>query len=242
MFQETLLESSSRLKRHRGWSMVAAFAVESVIVAILVLVPLIATGILPASLSAPPAIISFPVPVVEASAKADGGGSSGGLHAAAQREVVNVSGESQISYGHPGASDDVKDPQPCLNSECMGNPGSGPNLFDHGNGPRPVQGLAREEKKKKSIVVSHMEDGELINRVVPVYPSMAKITGAQGEVKLHAFISPEGRIESLTVVSGNPLLAPAAIDAVRQWRYRPYVLNGQPVEVETWIFVNFHRN
>jgi protein TonB len=87
-----------------------------------------------------------------------------------------------------------------------------------------------------------MEDGELIDKVVPVYPSIARITGAQGEVKLHAIISREGRIESLTVVSGSPLLAPAAIDAVRQWRYRPYVLNGQPVEVDTWITVNFRRN
>jgi protein TonB len=220
-----------------------AFAMESVVAAVLVLVPLFTTGILPAPVSAPPMVLSFPLPTVEAAAKPSGGGSLGGQRTAPEHEVVNMStGDSQISFGHRGTSDDGKDPQPCLNSECMGNPGSGPNLFDHGNGPGPVQGPAREEKKKKSIVVSHMEDGELINRVVPVYPSMAKITGAQGEVKLHAFISPEGRIESLTVVSGNPLLAPAAIDAVRQWRYRPYILNGQPVEVETWIFVNFHRN
>ncbi len=238
MFQETLLESSSVPKSRRGWSMVAAFAIESAIVAILVLVPLIATGMLPASFSAPPAIVSFPMPTVEASAKPSGGGSLGGLRTAPEHEVVNVSsGHSQISSGSQINRKGDDDPSPCPG--CVGNKGSDlGNLLRAGKGTGSVQ----VEKKDKRIVVSHMEDGELINRVVPVYPSMAKITGAQGEVKLHAFISSEGRIESLTVVSGNPLLAPAAIDAVRQWRYRPYVLNGQPVEVETWIFVNFHRN
>lgn len=237
MFQETLLESSSQPKRRRGWSLVAAFAVESVIVAILVLVPLIATGMLPASFSAPPAIISFPVATVEASVKTDAGsGSSGGSRTAARHEVVNnIDGISHIHFGQPTPKDATTDPGPTC-SWCNGkDPDVGP--IGREKTPEPPQ-LRRD----KPVVVSHMEDGELINRVVPVYPSMAKITGAQGEVKLHAFISPEGKIESLTVVSGNPLLAPAAIDAVRQWRYRPYVLNGQPVEVETWIFVNFHRN
>ena len=243
MFQETLLESSSVPKSRRGWSLITAFAMESVLAAVLVLVPLLTTGMLPATGSAPPTVLSFPLPTVEAAAKPSGGGALGGQRTAVQHEVVNMStGESLISVGHRGTYDDAKDPhQPCLNSECIdniSNSGSGPNLFGHGNGAGPVQG----GKKEKRIVVSHMEDGELINRVVPVYPSLAKITGAQGEVKLHAFISPEGRIESLTVVSGSPLLAPAAIEAVRQWRYRPYILNGQPVEVETWILVNFHRN
>lgn len=237
MFQETLLESASVPKSRRGWSLITAFALESVVAAVLVLVPLLTTGMLPATVSAPPTVLSFPLPTVEASAKPSGGGSFGG-HTAERPEVVNVSsGHSQIWPGSQTNRNGVDDPSPCPG--CVGNKGSDlGSLLRAGNGTGSVQ----VEKKDKRIVVSHMEDGELINRVVPVYPSMAKITGAQGEVKLHAFISPEGRIESLTVVSGNPLLAPAAIDAVSQWRYRPYILNGQPVEVETWIFVNFHRN
>lgn len=241
MFQETLLESSSVPKKRRGWSMVAAFAVESVIVAILVLVPLIATGMLPTSFSAPPAIMIFPVPTVEASAKPSGGGSSGGSRSATQHdEVVSVlQGTKHIYIDHTSDSTDDPKVPPC--DFCYGNgTHSGPNIGPGaGDGPGTEQ---PQPKRDKPVVVSHMDDGELINKVFPVYPSIAKITGVQGEVKLHAFISPEGRIESLTVVSGNPLLAPAAIDAVRQWRYRPYVLNGHPVEVETWIFVNFHRN
>jgi len=74
-----------------------------------------------------------------------------------------------------------------------------------------------------------------------VYPRIAVISGVQGEVKLHAIIARNGTIQSLNAVSGHPLLIRAAIDAVGQWRYRPYVLNGEAVEVETIITVNFRR-
>ena len=82
----------------------------------------------------------------------------------------------------------------------------------------------------------------LINRVVPEYPAIANRTGVQGEVKLHAIIARDGTIQSLSVISGHPMLTGAALEAVQQWRYRPYVLNGAPVEVDTYITVTFHRN
>jgi protein TonB len=84
-----------------------------------------------------------------------------------------------------------------------------------------------------------MDPGSLIKRVQPAYPPIAKLTRIQGTVVLQAVISREGTIESLHVLSGHPSLVNAAIDAVQQWRYRPYVLNGTPVEVETQITVNF---
>ena len=74
---------------------------------------------------------------------------------------------------------------------------------------------------------------------MPVYPPIAKATGTQGIVILQAVISKAGTIENLRVVSGPGLLQQAAIDAVKQWRYRPYKLNDQPVEVETTINVVF---
>jgi periplasmic protein TonB len=61
-------------------------------------------------------------------------------------------------------------------------------------------------------------------------------------VRLHAIIARDGTIQSLNVISGHPLLASAALDAVRQWRYRPYLLNGEAVEVETFITVNFRKD
>jgi periplasmic protein TonB len=87
--------------------------------------------------------------------------------------------------------------------------------------------------------ISHMDAGALIRRVQPEYPALARQARVQGQVLLAAVISKEGAIENLRVISGHPMLVRAAINAVKQWRYRPYILNGEPVEVETQIEVNF---
>jgi protein TonB len=87
--------------------------------------------------------------------------------------------------------------------------------------------------------VSRMMEGNLIRRVQPDYPALARQVRVQGTVVLRAMISREGSIENLQVLSGHPMLVRAAVDAVSQWRYRPYVLNGEPVEVETEVTVNF---
>jgi protein TonB len=81
--------------------------------------------------------------------------------------------------------------------------------------------------------------GLLIQKIQPQYPVLAKAARVQGDVVLSAIISKEGNIENLQLVSGHPMLVPAAIETVKQWRYRPYLLNGQPVEVETTITVTF---
>ena len=82
-------------------------------------------------------------------------------------------------------------------------------------------------------------EGSLIYRVQPEYPPLAQQARIQGTVLLHAVIDREGKIENLQVLGGHPLLVKAALKAVQQWRYRPYYLNGQPVEVETEITVHF---
>ena len=79
----------------------------------------------------------------------------------------------------------------------------------------------------------------LISEVQPVYPPLAQQAHVQGLVVLRAVIGKEGRVQSLKLVKGHPLLVNASMDAVKQWRYRPYYLNGRPVEVETTINVNF---
>ena len=76
-------------------------------------------------------------------------------------------------------------------------------------------------------------------KVSPVYPPLARQARIQGVVVLNAVISKTGDVEDVQLVSGHPMLAPAAIEAVKQWKYRPYLLNGEPVEVETQIQVNF---
>jgi protein TonB len=91
----------------------------------------------------------------------------------------------------------------------------------------------------KPLIVSNLGEGSLLRRVQPIYPALAKQARIQGPVELQAIISKTGTIEHLVVVRGHPMLAAAALEAVRQWRYRPYLLNHEPVEVETEITVNF---
>ncbi len=80
----------------------------------------------------------------------------------------------------------------------------------------------------------------IAQRIEPSYPKLAPAAPIQGQVALSAIISKTGDLQDLVPISGRRLLAPAAIEAVKQWRYRPYLLNGEPVEVETTITVNFH--
>jgi protein TonB len=81
--------------------------------------------------------------------------------------------------------------------------------------------------------------GLLVQKIEPQYPPLARAARVQGEVVLSAVIDTNGQITNLQLVSGHPMLVPAAIAAVKQWRYKPYLLNGQPVEVETTITVIF---
>jgi protein TonB len=78
-----------------------------------------------------------------------------------------------------------------------------------------------------------------VNQPKPSYPPLARQARIQGVVKFNAVIGRDGTIQNLTLVSGHPLLVPSATEAVRQWRYQPTLLNGDPVEVVTQIDVNF---
>jgi protein TonB len=82
-------------------------------------------------------------------------------------------------------------------------------------------------------------EGNLIRRIAPAYPPLARSARIQGSVVVSALISKAGTIENLQVLSGHPMLVASAIEAIRQWRYRPYILNSEPIEVETQITVTF---
>ena len=84
-----------------------------------------------------------------------------------------------------------------------------------------------------------MEAANLIHQVNPIYPPLARQARVQGVVVMEAAISKDGSIESLRVIQGHPLLNQAALDAVQQWKYRPTMLNGDPVEVITTVTVTF---
>jgi TonB family protein len=91
----------------------------------------------------------------------------------------------------------------------------------------------------KPQVSPELVSGLLVKKIKPKYPEKARQAGIQGQVVLHAEITKEGNIGSLTLLSGDPTLASAAIDAVKKWKYKPYLLDGEPVSVETKIIVNF---
>jgi len=105
-----------------------------------------------------------------------------------------------------------------------------------GSTPVAVPKVATPQRVRVSQGVSN---GLLIKKVQPTYPPLARQARIQGTVVLHAEISKDGTIQNLQLISGHAMLAPAAIEAVKQWRYKPYLLNGEPVAVETEVIVNF---
>jgi protein TonB len=104
--------------------------------------------------------------------------------------------------------------------------------------PPPVK-KAPPPPPKRIRVGGAVQKANLIRQVRPVYPPLARQARIQGTVKLTAIIAKNGAIEKLEVLSGHPLLIPSALQAVKQWRYKPTLLNGQPVEVVTQVDVNF---
>ena len=102
----------------------------------------------------------------------------------------------------------------------------------------PAEKMTPEQRRPTKISEPVLQ-ALLISRFEPRYPPLALQTRKEGNVLLHAIISRDGRITALEAVSGSPLLVQAALEAVRQWRYRPTILNGEPVEVETSITVIF---
>ena len=103
--------------------------------------------------------------------------------------------------------------------------------------PQPDPPPDVQPQTRRRVVMTHLESAMLTHRVEPSYPALARQTHREGQVVLHAIISTDGSIQSLQVVSGDPLFLRSAQDAVTQWHYRPTILNGQPVEIDTYITV-----
>jgi protein TonB len=231
MFRETLLESSPARRKSKRWPMATAFTVELVIAGFLIVLPLLSSGILPVSAQPPLYAPISSVQVVETQHRDSS-------HAASGTQFTNQQ-SSVVSFGH-------QQPHLCFTNcatSASGNDEVSAN-WDIGigsSGPNgPGFAWAPEVKPRlERVKVSNLSEAQLIKKVEPIYPKIAIATGIHGEVKLHAIIAKDGSIQSISVISGHPLLATAALEAVRQWRYHPYVLNKEPVEVETFITVNF---
>jgi protein TonB len=238
MFADSLLDSHFTGRAQRGWTTLTSFALQTLAVAGVLMLPLLYTEGLPKlhllSVSAPIGVPPGPPPPVEHSRSTNRPVQSNIFRGLVVAPPTIPPIVSRVVDEGP-----LSDAAPC--TVCVpGSTGSGSTantIIDSiGKGvpivtpPPPVAHPPR---------VSHMMEGNLIYKVQPVYPPLARAARIQGAVVLRAFISRTGTIENLQTLSGHPMLVGAARDAVRQWRYRPYILNGDPVEVETQVTVNF---
>jgi protein TonB len=230
MFAETLLESGVARRPGRGWATTASFSLQIAVVGVLVVLPSLYPEIMSLHRATPVSVPIFSEPLPEVAPRPLG--QSSGTDTARSIEVINVR-DAELTYGPPKHETDVEPATPMP----LGIGGRSDLPFNTLN-PHIVVPI-KPEPPTRPLRVSTISEGNLIRRVQPTYPSPARAAGIQGQVTLTAIISKTGEIESLRVISGHPFLVRAAQDAVHQWRYRPYILNGEPIEVETQITVNF---
>jgi protein TonB len=239
MFADSLLETSWAQRSRRSWTTLTSFGIEALAIGLLLLLPVLKTVGLPSART-----VSTPITLGRRGPQPLAATPYTRAPFAAHTNFV----PRLVAPGHrpPIIARVADDPS----SQPPGGPGGGPVLpgFSPGasNGPLlpSISGTAPilptlRPPVARAIRTSSMLEGNLIRRVQPVYPPLARSARIQGSVVLAAQISKAGTIENLHALSGPPMLVPAAIDAVSQWRYRPYILNSEPVEVETQITVNF---
>jgi periplasmic protein TonB len=241
MFADCMLESSWAHRSRRSWTTLTSFGLQAVAIGLLLLLPLlrsIGVPLVRETVSVPLGAWN-PTPQSTRARPQPQHGSSIEIIPAPARFVA----PGEIPHTIPTTDDGATAPEflRACTSSCDASLQSGPGVQGF---PIPLSGttpLPPEAPRKRAHTfrTSNMLEGSLIRRVQPIYPPLARNARVQGPVVLFATISAGGAIENLRVLSGHPLLVGAAIDAVKQWRYRPYILNGEPIEVETEITVNF---
>jgi protein TonB len=241
MFEDSLIESGGRLKTRRGLTTTISVIFQVGLLVVMILIPLIFTEALPKQqlmtfLVAPP---PPPPPPPPAAAPVK-------IVKQIQTDIVN--GQLRTPTKIPQKVQMIKEeeaPPPAMASTGVvgGVPGGVPGGSMGGvmgsilsSTPVAVPKVATPQRVRVSQGVSA---GLLVRKVNPNYPPLARQARIQGQVLLQAEISKDGSIQNLRLISGHPMLAPAAIEAVKQWKYKPYLLNGEPVEVETQVQVNF---
>jgi protein TonB len=238
MFEDSLIESGNKLKTKRLSTTVVSFFGQFALIGVLILIPLIYTDALPKTqlmtfLVAPPPPPPPPPPPAAAPKVVK-----------IQSEVIN--GQLRTPTKIPDKVQMIKEEEAPPDLGAGGVPGGVPGGIPGGSAGGVIGGIISSQANIPKVaapqrvrVSTGVATGLLIKKVTPNYPQLAKQARIQGTVVLQAEISKDGTIQNLQLISGHPMLAPAAIEAVRQWRYKPYLLNGEPVAVETTVQVNF---
>lgn len=241
MFEDSLIESGGKLKTKRGFTSIISFAIQIGIIGVMVLIPLIFTEALPKGTTLFMLVAPPPPPPPPPPAAAP-------VHVVKQIQTDIVNGELRTPTKIPKKVEMIKEdeaPPPVMASTGVvgGVPGGVPGGSMGGvigsvlsSTPVAVPKIATPQRVRVSSGVS---SGLLIRKVSPTYPPLARQARIQGTVILQAQISKDGSIQNLQLISGHPMLAPAAIEAVKQWKYKPYLLNGEPVEIQTQVTVKF---
>jgi len=238
MFEDSLVESGGRFARRNPWTTAFSFAIQIFAGGILVLMSVIYTEQMPTQRVL--SLLEAPAPPPPAAAAPE---QRTATQTATSRS--EVSGTVLIPPRQiPAHVAERLDDAP---GNPLTNTGIGvANSF----GPGVVNSVLTDVLRSTPVAVptvqvnkvrvsSGVAQGLLIRQVKPEYPSLARQARIQGTVVLQAAIGKDGTVQNLRVVSGHPMLTAAAIAAVKQWRYKPYYLNGEPVEVDTQINVIF---
>ncbi len=236
MFEDSLLESGNRFRTKRGVTTALSAVLQMIALGTLVLLPLLYTEALPriqmlGTLPAPPP------------AAAPNAGPT------LRRTVPVVSelhdGKLVVPRTMPEHAVPIEDPRPPDTAE-VGVPGAVPHSTGSADRNSTIVSVLvshtpppPEPRTEHVILSGGVTEGHLVRRVEPLYPAPALRARIEGDVVLQAVIGRDGTIENLMVVSGHPFLAPAALEAVRQWRYQPFLLSGRSIAVDTQVVVHF---
>jgi protein TonB len=238
MFEDATFETTGRIQtRSRGW-MIAAFIFEASILLAFVLIPLISPEALPRQFTAFLIATPTPPPAQQPRPQQD----AQTVRTPSQMPDRQFLVPSIIPHGiviltKPEAASFVASEGWATGPGIPGGTGD-PFRSQPLPQPRVVHPPAAAPLRVSGMVV----EGLLLRKTMPVYPTIGVAARVEGTVVLTATISKTGTIENLRAASGPAILQQAALDAVRSWRYRPYLLNGQPVEVETTVNVTFTLN
>jgi protein TonB len=237
LFADSLLQASWAQRTRRSWTTLTSFGLQVLALGLLLLLPVLKTVGLPAART-----VSTPITLGRRSAMPLAESPRSAAPTVARNTVVPLLVAPGRVPRHIPIADDASVAPP--DGPGGGTVGSGFSLGAADGPPMPlISGTNVVPVFRPTIAhairTSTMLEGNLIRRVEPVYPPLARTARIQGSVVLSALISKDGVMENLHALSGPPMLVPAAISAVSQWRYRPYILNGEPIEVETQITVNF---
>ncbi len=246
MFEQSLVVNSTEMRHRKRWATALSLVVETAAIGAALMIPMFTTQALPPAPSLadiihaptgrprPEHVDVFTEHHPQQSRERLG-------NRLTQPDHIPTNIDRSADKQPPEEPVEVVDNRPYIPGLPPGDPPRDPNALDKilpKNAVMPQEQKATVYRPPTSTVM----EGYLMRRVTPVYPQIARQIHLQGTVVLQAVISREGRIEQLQAVSGHALLIPAAIAAVQQWLYRPYLLNGNPVEVHTEIRVNFIMN